>query len=123
MTQAQTKNKDNKVKKLFKEYIEICNKAIAEHQNQFPYKEMISLSESCIRDSTIDLAIYDDMPKGVFSLHFKDKKLVTESNLTDPKKAWRMNLSYLEKVVENPQKYIDHPEKLDLDWLKSRMGL
>jgi hypothetical protein len=34
-----------------------------------------------------------------------------------------MNLSYVRNVVAHPQDYIDHPEKLDLDWLKSRLKL
>jgi hypothetical protein len=29
----------------------------------------------------------------------------------------------MQKVVDNPQEYVDHPEKLDWDWLTNRLGI
>ena len=36
--------------------------------------------------------------------------------------AWKVSQEYLAKVAANPQDYIDHPVKLDWDWLKSRIS-
>ena len=36
--------------------------------------------------------------------------------------AWKLSWDFLQQVVENPQEYIDHPEKFDWDWLKRRTG-
>ena len=37
--------------------------------------------------------------------------------------AWTVSRAYLEKLVENRREYIEHPAKIDWDWLKSRVGL
>ncbi len=112
------------IDELFQKYLEICNKAIAENKDRFPYKNLMSLSENILGDHKIDLAVYDDNPKGAYSLQFRDKKLeLAEKPPEKPESAWRVNRSYLEKVVSNPEKYVEHPERLDLDWLKSRIGL
>ena len=111
------------IDRLFRQYLEICNQAIDEHKDEFPYKEIISVSEAIIGNSPVDLAVYDDEPKGAYTLHFKDKKIGNGGRPADPKKAWRINLSYLKQVVENPDKYIKHSEMLDFDWLKSRLGI
>lgn len=110
------------VEALFGQYLDICNQAIEKHKNEFPYQQVLDLGETLMGDHPIDLAIYDDEPKAAFSLRFKDSKLKDNGRPQDIKKAWRVNLSYLRQVVEHRQAYIDHPEKLDLDWLKSRLG-
>ena len=115
-----TKDKDE-VHQLFQQYLEICNQAMNAHSHDFPYRQFLSISNALIGDEAIDLAIYDDRPKAAFSLTFKDNILTNGGYPDDVKKAWRVNLSYLQKVVENPEDHIAHPEKLDLDWLKSRL--
>ncbi|MDB2414163.1 hypothetical protein N9W34_00150 [Rickettsiales bacterium] len=110
------------IDELFNQYLEICNKAIDKHKDEFPYKQILSATNAVVGDKPIDLTIYDDEPKGAFSLKFKDKKLVHNGTPEDVKKAWRVNLSYVKNVLEHPDKYIEHPEKLDMDWLKSRFG-
>lgn len=109
---------------LFERYLDICNRAIAQNKDNFPYQQILSVSKNVFEKHPIDLAVYDDRPKIVLSLQFQDDKLKYADKVpADPKKAWRVNLSYLRQVVKNPQEYISHPEKLDLDWLKSRLGL
>ncbi len=110
------------VDKLFHRYLGICNKAIKKHKDEFPYQTALNLGKTIAGDRPIDLAIYDDEPKASFSLRLQNKELVEQGKPEDVKKAWRVNLSYLRKVVEHPDDYIEHPEKLDLDWLKSRLG-
>ena len=110
------------VDELFHRYLDICNQAIKKHKGEFPYQQVLNFGETLMGDHPIDLAVYDDEPKAAFSLFFKSNKLKDGGHPLDVKKAWRMNLSYLRKVVEHPDEYIEHPEKLDLDWLKSRLG-
>lgn len=118
-----SENDTDDVKDLFNQYLEICNQAIEHHKDEFPYKELLKMGGAILTDRPIDLAIYDDQPKGAFTLHLINNKLANGGQPTDVKKAWRMNLSYLKQVVEHPQEYIEHPEQLDIDWLKSRLGV
>jgi len=48
---------------------------------------------------------------------------VRRSQIGDPSITWTVTREYLEEIVKDPDTYIEHPEKLDLDWLKSRLGL
>jgi hypothetical protein len=41
----------------------------------------------------------------------------------DPSIAWKVPESYLKDVVENAEDYINHPAKLDWEWLKQRVGI
>ncbi|MCB2081680.1 MAG: hypothetical protein KDD76_03520 [Rickettsiales bacterium] len=107
---------------LFKRYLDICNQAIEKHKDETPYKQIMAATGTLMGSRPIDLAVYDDEPKAAFSLYFKDDKLKNGGHPKNVKKAWRVNLSYLKQVVEHPEKYIAHPERLDLDWLKSRWG-
>ncbi|MDB2414208.1 hypothetical protein N9W34_00375 [Rickettsiales bacterium] len=115
-------NDQKDIENLFELYLAICNKAIERHKDEFPYKEILSVTETMMGNRPIDLAIYDEKPKGAFSLKFKNNKLVQDGKPADVKKAWRVNLGYIEQVVKHPEEYIAHPEKLDLEWLKSRLG-
>ena len=110
------------VEALFRQYLNICNQAIEKHKGEFPYQQLLDLGEKLMGDRPIDLTIYDDEPKAAFSVYFKNNRLKNGGHPEDVKKAWRVNLNDLRQVVEHPEKYIDHPEKLDLHWLKSRWG-
>ncbi len=119
---VEAKNGEEDIEALFHRYLAICNKAIEKHKGEFPYQQLLNFGETLMGDRPVDLAVYDDEPKAAFSLQFKNNKLQNDGHPSDVKKAWRMNLSYLRKVTEHPDEYIEHPEKLDLDWLKSRIG-
>ena len=109
---------------LFEQYLEICNQAMAKHKDEFPYKQIWEAVEKLQRDEDIDLTIYDDAPKSHYKVKMKDKHIdVVDVDHEDEHKGWKLNSSYLRKVVEHPQDYIDHPAKLDWDWLKDRVGL
>ncbi|PIR38694.1 MAG: hypothetical protein COV35_05905 [Alphaproteobacteria bacterium CG11_big_fil_rev_8_21_14_0_20_39_49] len=110
------------IEELFNKYLDICNKALDRHKDKSPYKDILSSVHTIVDSNPIELAIYDDVPKGAFSIQCKDMKLVFNGTPRDIKKAWRFNLSYLKNVVERPDEYIENPDKLDMDWLKSRFG-
>jgi hypothetical protein len=108
---------------VFKEYIEVCNKAITANNHKFPYKGLLDVCNLIWKDHDINLAIYDDRPKATYSMHLDDDQIIYKEENPEKlkKRPWKINLSYMEKVIGNPEKYIKHPERLDMDWLSSRM--
>ena len=114
----------NEFDTLFREYLDVCNRALEANKDKFPYKQLWSMTESVLDDSSVKFAVYDDRPKECYSLKLEDHKIkpVKKCDTEDAKEAWRMNLSYLQRVVEHPEEYIEHPAKLDWEWLKSRLG-
>jgi hypothetical protein len=116
---------ETEIEEIFTRYIAVCNQAIDRHRNTFPYRELLAAREKLLGEY-IHVAIYDDngIPEAVFMLHFKDDKLTFWQDVSSGmKKSWRLNRSYLRQVVEHPEKYLEHPERLDIDWLKNRLGL
>jgi len=108
---------------LFRKYIEVCNQAIALHKDEPLFKNLFDALKAEEAHRPFELAVYDDQPKCAFSLQVKNRQLITSHPPSDVQSAWRIDLSELQHVVENAIEYIHHPDKLKLDWLKSRFDL
>ena len=109
---------------LFQQYLEICNKAIETHKESFPYKHIWEAAEQLQRRDGMHLTVYDDEPKYDYRLKIQDKHLeVVQESPEHETDGWRVNTSYLKRVVENPDEYIRQPSKLDWHWLKNRVDL
>lgn len=119
------KKNTSEIDQLFSDYLAVCNRALEANREAFPYKQIWDAAESFLGDRSVKLAVYDDRPQECYCLQMKDKKIETaeDCNRADPQDAWRVNLSYLQQVVENPDEYINHPARLDWDWLRNRMGI
>ncbi len=115
----------NEIDRLFQDYLDVCNQALEENKDNFPYKLICNAAESAFAERAIKLAIYDDRPKECYCLQMKDHKIEAsdECDLSHAKDAWRINLSYLQQVVDHPEEYIKHPARLDWDWLRNRIGM
>ena len=109
---------------LFLRYLEICNKALDCNKDKFPYKQIWQAAQKVLSDKNISLAIYDDHPKATYDLSIHDNHIdVVGKNVKEEKSddAWHVNMSYMEKVVSNPDEYIRNPAKIDWDWLRNRL--
>jgi hypothetical protein len=117
----------NDTTKLLVDYLETCNEALAKHDDETPYKQIIALADDKLAGKELGFAVYDhdpDAPHDFFTVEMSNGKLhFVEHGKRDPDIVWKTPQEYLEKVVDNQQRYIDEPSKLDLDWLKSRVGL
>ena len=106
---------------LFRRYVDICNQAIKTNQKAFPANQLLRFEGETVLDNQFDLAVYDDRPLEVCTLVFRDQELIYTACEGDPEKAWRLSLSHIKKVIENPQDYVNDPDKLDLAWFHSRL--
>jgi len=121
MTQIQTAS-------AFTEYITIVNRALGEHRDETPYKQLISLGEKALDGRRIGVAVYKNDPANPhewFTVRFKNGKFDLEEHGKKPERDfdWKLKSEHLDNVVEHPQKFVDQPWKLDLDWMKTRVGL
>jgi hypothetical protein len=109
---------------LFEQYLSVCNQAIEQSKDHFPYKEMWKAGKTIMGDHRIECTVYDNRPKASYSLGLeKDAHLTDIKKEKNPdRKGWKVNYSYLKEVVEHPEKYIQNPAKLDWDWLKDRIS-
>lgn len=114
---------------VFQQYLEICNRAIKQNKNKFPYTEIwgsrlqakVKAKEEAIK---IHAVVFDDRPKVSFELQLtEDMKIkILDMKEVPPEDAWPFTYQYLKRVVENPKEYIENPAKLEWGWLKTFFG-
>jgi len=107
---------------VFQQYLEICNRAIEQNKNKFPYTEIWGTRLKEMKEEMdIHAVIFDDRPKLVYKLRLTpDMKIeIAEKKEMTVEDAWPFMYQYLKRVVDNPQEYIENPAKLEWGWLKT----
>ncbi len=111
----------------FRQLLYVMNEALKTNRDKFPYKQIITALEKTFPDWNMGVAVYADdpnTPHDYFTIRFdKGEFELVEHGKEEPKFTWKVPESYVKKVTDNPQDYIQHPEKLDWDFVKSRIGL
>lgn len=112
---------------LFIQYINTCNLALSRHKEALPYKQILELGEKMLGGKNIAVEVYDkdpNHPVDLYTIRLNDGNFdVVAYEKQEAAMEWKVKEAYLKKVVEHSQDYIAHPEKLEWDWLKSRIGL
>lgn len=112
---------------LFMGYLDVVNDALEKHSDTPVIGELANWIAELSESKKIGAAIYDSDPQSpfdYFTVRIADGKVQLDSRgKSDPDIDWRLSQDFLVEVNENRQDYIDNPLKLDLEWLKSRVGL
>ena len=111
--------------RLFQQYLVICNLAIEQNKNKFPYTEIWGARMKELKDGVkIQAVLFDDRPKLVCLLRLTpDMKIeIEEKKEAVPEDGWPFSYQYLKRVVDNPKQYIDNPARLEWGWLGSIFG-
>jgi len=118
-------NQEQDYEQVFQKYLEICNQAIEQNKNKFPYTEIWGARfNSLEKEAMLRAIIYDDRPKAAFMLRLtKDMKIeIAEKKPLPPEEEWPFTYQYLKRVVDNPKDYIDNPANLEGGGLKAALG-
>ncbi|MBI4907852.1 MAG: CBS domain-containing protein [Acidobacteria bacterium] len=112
---------------LLVEYLDVCNTAMAAQKDSFPHKQVLALSKLVFGGRNFSLLFYDedsDLPNACYTVRFSGDQLeLVAEGKQNAAFSCKVKRDYLRSVVERRQEYIDHPERLDWEWLKSRLGL
>lgn len=112
---------------LFTQYIDVINRVIGENRGS-AYGAAMQVWNKTIKDAPIAVGVYDGDAKNPhhwYTIRMSDGTfdLVDNRKPDDPKLSWKVDEDHLTHVVDNPKTYVEHPMKLDLDWLQTRVGL
>ncbi len=110
---------------VFQKYLEICNHAIEQNKDKFPYTEIWGARFKALKtEATLNAIVYDDRPKVEFMLRLtRDMKIeIVKKKDIKSEDEWPFTYQYLKRVVDNPQEYIENPAKLEWGWLKTVFG-
>lgn len=112
---------------LFTRYLEVVNSALEKHRDNFPYKQLAAAGDRFLGEKKLGVSVYKDdakHPHDFFTVNFKGGSFnLVSHGKNDPDATWKVKEKHLHSVVENPQTFIEHPSKLEIDWIKSRIGL
>lgn len=120
-----TKNKSGF--ELVHEYLNVCNAAVEEHRHSLVYRPIIAAYDSVFGNRPVGIDIYDSDPDQIAStitIRLVNREFVpAPASDVHPSFHLKCGRHYMEDVVAHRGEYIRHPEKLDWDWLKSRIGM
>ncbi len=108
------------------EYLDVCNAAIEQHRDSLVHKAMIAAWDMIFggRDVGVNICDDNDRVETSVTIRLGNRAFVPVADpQTEPSFHLKVKRSYMEDVVEHRDEYVRHPEKLDWDWLKSRLGL
>jgi len=112
---------------LLSDYLDVCNAAAEAHSHSLVYKPIIAAYESIFANRQVGINIYDRDPDEIettITIRLVNGRfepvLAPEA---DPSFHLKLSRRYMEDVVAHRDEYLQHPEKLDWDWIKSRIGI
>lgn len=107
--------------------LRVIGRAIKAHENASPWREVVTRTTSGRRRNTFAVAIYEGDPEHVVDHYVirvhEGRFEVVERGRSEPAADWRVSVEHLRHIVAEPDGYIDAPEKLDLGWLQTRLGI
>ncbi len=110
---------------LFLGALDVINDALSALRDKPVIKDIISLMDKQAAGSKFGVEIYSsdpDAPHDYYTIRANKQRLELVSRGKDsPSIDWKVSTDYLRDINENPQKYIDNPLKLDIDWLAHRL--
>lgn len=111
--------------KLFLNGLDVVNQSIEENRGQGVYGKLIEKFDDRLDGHRSAVAVYEDDPANpfdYFTIRYLDGRFeLVARGKEDHDTRWRVSREYLESLVDHPKEYIEHPSKLDLDWLKTRL--
>lgn len=112
---------------LFAKALNTVNQAIDANRETFPYNLILDASEELEEDKRFGAAVYKDDPQkphDYFTVRFRDGRLEFVSHgKSDVNYEWRVADQYLEELAESPERFIESPSLVDLEWLNARLFL
>lgn len=113
---------------LLTQALHVMNHALDRRRDDFPYQQILAGFEKVFGSTGFVAAIYKSdasHPHAHFTVRFADGRFdrISEGKRGDANVTWSVSRGYLEKVVGDPEPFIENPEKLDWEWIKSRLGI
>jgi hypothetical protein len=111
---------------LVQQYLDVVNRSLQANREGFPWKQIISLGETKWSGKNIGLGINEpgrEVPE-TYTIKFANGRFVYDGpGKVDTSYTWEADRNFMEKVVANPQEYIDSPMKINWDWVKSSLNI
>lgn len=106
--------------------LETLNHAIHSNRTAPYFRHLLDACGSLNADDHLEIAVYRDDPSDpqkYFSIRMQDDAfLLVGVDEAQESPDWIVSEDYLRDMANKPQKYVEHPEKLSLNWLVHRLN-
>ena len=110
---------------VFTKALDVTNKSLEKNRDSGAFKPIIAAWDKVLEGHKAGVEIYEEDPAkpfDYFTIRYLNKKFeILSRGKSEHDTEWKVSREYLESVVNDPQKYIDNPAKLDIEWLKHRL--
>lgn len=115
------------VNTLFTNALNTVNAALDAHSKEIPFKQILAAANRVLKDRNLGVAVYKNdpsTPHDYFTVGFRENAFeVVSHGKQSPDVDGKVSVEYLEQLANDPDRYIENPLKLELDWLTGRLGL
>jgi len=106
---------------LIQDYVGVCNQAIEENANRFPFQQILGAAREMNTAQEIEVNILDWGHKETYVFVMGRKGLSVKSHdecgACSCVRSWSVSKDYLEQVAEESNSYIKNPAKMNWDWM------
>lgn len=117
---------DDRVCKLFMQYIDVCEKAIDLNKEKFPFTQIWNAISHIASLERIPARMLGGVSAGDFSLGFHQHKITVTPDDHDGRAVdyiWVVDEGYIAQVIGDPAPYLHNPAKLNWEWLDHYLSL
>jgi hypothetical protein len=111
---------------LLTEALRVINRAIEAHKEASPWREIVARTSATEPARTFGVAICEGDPRRTVDRYsicaHEGRFQVVEHGRLEPA-DWEVSVDQLERIVAHPDRFIDAPELLGLDWLEDRLSI
>lgn len=104
-----------------KSYVSICNRALEENKNKFPFKQIMNAAQNIDDGKKVEVQIAgaDAIDSYIFVLDKNHISVMPHSNCKNCQcdGQWHIEWQYLLEVLKHPDSYIKNPAKIDWSWI------
>lgn len=109
--------------RLFMDALDVINRSLEANRGEGLYGKLIEGFDKYLDGHVSAVGLYEEdpgQPYDYFTIRYLNKRFeLVERGKGDHDTEWKVSRDYLQSMVDNPQEYIDHPSKMDLEWLGS----
>lgn len=101
-------------------YVSVCNQALLQNKNRFPFKQILGAAQKKEAQNTIEVRIKNtEAPHHIFKIRESGIAVERHDECTgcNCTRTWIVSKDYIKKVVQDPQAYISNPARIDWNWM------
>jgi hypothetical protein len=102
---------------LLYDYLDLLNSVLFHHPESKLIRELQRLGETELDGGRLGVLIIPDDAR--FAIRFNGESFALMPDDPPAPLVWRVQRADLERVVDDPGRYIEHPERLDWEWLRA----